>query len=221
METIANYKIKNKKNLGHWDALLEEWILSIERFSRITNGDVPYWYNERANIGVLAAAAWRCGRIALEEFQYEKIDVSSNGETDETTQKKWNGRCDLWISNDRSEEIVEAKFKWLNMRSEKLTEFARSCLMEAVGDAKNTRGNDEIKAIGVAFLPVYAKADKVGDIDALEKVIAETIVSACQLPADLVAWCFPKRLRDHIGEKYKNYLPGIILLAKQQSDNEF
>jgi hypothetical protein len=214
METVANYKIKNKRNLGHWDALLEEWLLSIERFSRITDGDVPYWYNERANIGVLAAAAWRCGRIALEEFQYEKIDVSSNGETDETAQKKWNGRCDLWISNDRSEEIVEAKFKWLNMRSEKMTEFAASCLESAVSDAANTKGNDEIKAIGVAFLPVYAKADKVGDIEALEKVIAETIVSACQSPADLVAWCFPKRLRDHIGEKYNNYLPGIILLAK-------
>ena len=132
METIANYIIKNKRNIGHWDALLEEWILSIERFSRITNGDVPYWYNERANIGVLAAAAWRCGRIALEEFQYEKIDVSSNGETDETAQNHWNGRCDLWISNDRSAEIVEAKFKWLNMRSEKMTEFAASCLDAAV-----------------------------------------------------------------------------------------
>jgi hypothetical protein len=43
METVANYKIKSKRNLGHWDALLEEWILSIERFSRITDGDVPYW----------------------------------------------------------------------------------------------------------------------------------------------------------------------------------
>lgn len=118
METLANYIIKNKRNLGHWDALMEEWILSIERFSRITDGDVPYWYNERANIGVLAAAAWRCGRIALEEFQYEKIDVSSDEETDETAQNKWNGRCDLWISNDRTAEIVEAKFKWLNMRSE-------------------------------------------------------------------------------------------------------
>lgn len=214
METIANYIIKNKRNLGHWDALLEEWILSIERFSRISHGDVPYWYNERANIGVLAAAAWRCGRIALEEFQYEKIDVSSNGEADETTQKKWNGRCDLWISNDRSEEIVEAKFKWLNMRSEKMNKFSISCLDAAVSDAANTKGNDEIKAIGVAFLPVYAKADEVGDIEALEKVIAKTVISACKSQADLVAWSFPKRLREHIGEKYNNYLPGIILLAK-------
>lgn len=214
METISNYVIKNKKNLGHWDALLEEWILSIERFCRITGGDVPYWYNERANVGVLAAAAWRCGRIALEEFQYEKIDVSSNEETDETIQKKWNGRCDLWISNERSAEIIEAKFKWLNMHSEKMGEIAASRLEDAVNDAKNTRGNDETKAIGVAFLPLYAKADKVGDTLALEKIITETIDSTCKLQADLVAWSFPKCLRNHIGEKYNNYLPGIILLAR-------
>lgn len=214
METVANYIINNNRNIGHWNALIEEWILSIERFSRITNGDAPYWYNERANIGVLSAAAWRCGRIALEEFQYEKIDVSSSGETDETIQKKWNGRCDLWISSDRTAEIVEAKFKWLNMRSEKITELATSCLDQAVIDAANTKGHDDTKAIGVAFLPLYAKVDKIGDVKDLEKVIAETIIIARKFPADLVAWSFPKRLRKHIGEKYNNYLPGIILLAK-------
>lgn len=208
METVAGHTIRNKRNLGHWDALIEEWNLSIERFSRITDGeDVPYWYNERTNIGVLAAAAWRCGRIALEEFQYEKIDVSSSGETAETDQKKWIGRCDLWISNDRVEEIVEAKFKWLNMCSKQIAELAIPCLDEAVSDAVKTKGYDEIKALGVAFLPVYAKSDKVGNHDALEKLISETItiISARKFPADLIAWNFPKRLRKHIGEKYNNY----------------
>lgn len=214
METIANYLIKNKKNLGHWDSLLEEWILSIERFSRITNGDVPYWYNERANVGVLAAAAWRCGRIALEEFQHEKIDVSSNEETDETNQEKWMGRCDLWISNDRSEELIEAKFKWLNLLSERIDEISTDCLGAAVKNAYDTRGNGEIRAIGVAFLPVYAKANKVGNVESLENIIAKNIIGTQKLSTDLVAWCFPKRLRNHIGERYNNYLPGVIMLAK-------
>ena len=215
METIANFKI-NSKYMHHWNALIEEWILSIDRFSRITDGDVPYWYNERANIGLLSAAAWRCGRIALEEFQYEKIDVTSAEETDVILQKKWNGRCDLWICSDVSEEIIEAKFKWLNMRSKKIADFATSCLESAVNDAKCTKGNDEIEAIGVVFMPVYAKAEKVGDVEALEKLIFQTIkvFSAKDFPADLVAWSFPKRLRDHIGEKYNNYLPGIVMLAK-------
>lgn len=212
METIANYLIKNKRNIGHWDALLEEWILSIERFSRITKDDVPYWYNERANIGVLAAAAWRCGRIALEEFQHQKVDALSDGEPEDAAQKSRNGRCDLWISGDSSEEIVEAKFRWLNMSSEKMAKIAETCLDAALIDAIATQKarNDGIKAIGVAFLPVYANADKVGDI---EVDITKTIKSASKLQADLVAWCFPKRLRENISEK-NNYLPGVIMLAK-------
>ncbi|MBT0664510.1 hypothetical protein KI809_09380 [Geobacter pelophilus] len=217
METIANYVIKNNKKMGHWSALLEEWILSIERFSRIAKGDVPYWYNERANVGVLAAAAWRCGRIALEEFQHEKaIDVSSDKESDRTTGKSKNGRCDLWICDDRSEEIIEAKFKWLNMCSEKMDDFAKSCLDAAVDDAIKTykaRNDNTTKAVGVSFLPVYAKADKIGDIEALDEIITKTIKSACKAPADLVAWSFPNRLRKYISES-SNYLPGVILLAK-------
>ena len=219
IETIADYVINNNRNIGHWNALLEEWILSIERFSRVTEGDAPYWYNERANIGVLAGAAWRCGRIALEEFQHEKIDVTSDGEAKDTAQKPHNGRCDLWICDDRSAaEIVEAKFKWLNMcmNSEKVVDIANDCLKSAVDDAVKTNNarDDGIKAIGVAFLPVFAKKDKVGDIETLSKVIAVTIRNACKTSSDLVAWCFPKRLREHVASESNNYLPGVIMLAK-------
>ncbi|WP_174874809.1 hypothetical protein [Vogesella oryzae] len=213
METIAGYKIKNKRGLGHWDALLEEWFLSIERYSRITDGGAPYWFNERANVGVLAASAWRCGRIALEEFQYEKVDVSNSEDTDEEAIKKWNGRCDLWMRGDRIEEIVEAKFKWLNLCSDKTNENALTCLDQAVKDAANTKGHDEIRAVGVAFLPVYAKVDKVGDIESLEVLISDKVASISKQSVDLVAWCFPFRVRKSVSEKYRNYLPGVILLA--------
>lgn len=216
METFADYLIKNKRQLGHWDALLEEWLLCIERFSRITEGDVPYWYNERANIGVLAGAAWRCGRIALEEFQYEKIDVSLSGETDEDIQKNWAGRCDLWISSERAEELIEAKFRWINMRSDKMIDIAQRVLDDAVRDATNTKGLDDIKAIGVAFLPVYTKANKLNlqDNELIHLLINETINNACKIKADAIAWCFPKRLRQHVAQKHDNYLPGVIVLAK-------
>jgi hypothetical protein len=217
METIANYLIKNKRKIGHWSALLEEWILSIERFCRITDGDAPYWYNERANIGILAAAAWRCGRIALEEFQHHKIDASLDDEQLDQEQNTRYGRCDLWISDDRKAEIIEAKFRWLNMLSNKMDELAGSCLKAAVLDAKSTVKvrPDIIRGIGVAFLPTYAKSEKVGDENDLEKVIFNSISSVCKnTDSDIVAWCFPKLLRKHVGEKYNNYLPGTILIAK-------
>jgi hypothetical protein len=71
--TYRGYVIKNRKGLKHWEPLLEEWLLCIERYCRIwKGGDAPYIHKERANIGLLSAAAWRCGWIALEEFRHEK-----------------------------------------------------------------------------------------------------------------------------------------------------
>ncbi len=56
--------VKHKK-LNHFKLLLEEWSLLIERYCRISEGDAPYWYTERANIGLIAGAAWRCGWLSL------------------------------------------------------------------------------------------------------------------------------------------------------------
>ena len=210
MNTIADFLIKRKRNIGHWEGIAEEWILAIERFSRITNGSASYWHNERSNVGVLSAAAWRCGLVALEEFQHEKVDVSSSEETDEENLETWNGRCDLWICGDKKSE-----FHWINMLSKQLPECAASYLDAAVRDAANTRGTGGVDAIGVAFLPVYVKANKINDSMTLENVIEKTICSMQKVDADLVAWCFPKRLRDHVSEKYGNALPGVIMMAKK------
>lgn len=217
MESITGYTIKNKKHLGHWNALMEEWMLCIERYCRLSNGDAPYWYTERANVGLLAGAAWRCGWIALEEFQSEKIDVSANETTSKTNaapKTTWNGRCDLWMASEKSAEVVEAKFTWLNLLSKQLPELAGACLELALQDAANTQAGTDVKAVGVAFLPIYAKADQIGDETALTTLLHETLPRLETLPADLVAWSFPKGLRAHVGEQYNNYLPGVLLLAK-------
>ena len=118
-DTISDFVIKNKRQFGHWATTLEEWHLAIERYCRITEGaDNPYWYNERANIGILAGAAWRSGKIALEEFQMQKIVFTENGTLEESPKKEKSGRCDLWISDGNKSEFIEAKFKWINMVSE-------------------------------------------------------------------------------------------------------
>ena len=73
MQTIRGYKIINRKSMQHWASLLEEWLLVNERYCRVMKGeDAPFIYNERAHVGLLAGAAWRCGRISLEEFQCKK-----------------------------------------------------------------------------------------------------------------------------------------------------
>ena len=58
--------------LAHWEELLEEWCLVHERYCRLVKDDAIYWYGERPNIAAIAAAAWRCGWVALEEFSQSK-----------------------------------------------------------------------------------------------------------------------------------------------------
>lgn len=194
---------------------MEEWILAIERFCRLSDGDVPYWYNERANVGVLSAAAWRAGAVALEEFQHEKIDIENFESKTADKDAKWNGRCDLWISDGKRSERVEAKFRWLNMTSDRIAEFAEVSLKQAVSDASNSKSDDGQAAVGVAFLPLSVKASKVTDEKTIELYIEETIATLRKVDADLIAWCFPIRLRDYIGEQYGYQLPGVVMLAKR------
>ncbi len=77
--------------------VLETWIELQHRFyERI--GRVAYCYSERANVGLFAAAAWRCNHIAVEEFATRR----SNG---------WRGpgRIDLFVQIGPCALCIEAK----------------------------------------------------------------------------------------------------------------
>lgn len=217
MGTISDYVVKRKRNLGHWEGVLEEWILAIEKYSRMSGGEAPYWYNERANIGLLAAATWRTGGIALEEFPHGKSEpkISDDGKTQETVTR--NGRCDLWICHGTKSERIEAKFRWLNMASDRIAEFAEESINKAVKDASKSKSDDGQAAVGVTFLPLFVKASKITDEKTIELYIEETIATLRNLDVDLIAWCFPIRLRSYVGEDYGNQLPGIVMLAKRVS----
>lgn len=204
METLRGYKLKSRKGLSHWDPLLEEWLLTMERYSRIMKGeDAAYWYNERSNIGVLAGAAWRCGRIALEEFQLKKGFRN---------REKRNGRCDLWIATEADEEYIEAKFRWIALRSVNVERIVEESLRIATLDAKRTRGNDtDTKAIALGFFPVYVSNRWTNDLDEL---IASAVKKVLSIDYHAVAWCFPKEVRRGIVSVNGNLRPGIILVAK-------
>jgi len=199
--THRGYLIRNRKGLKHWEPLLEEWLLCIERYCRVAAGeDAPFIYTERANIGVLAGAAWRCGRIALEEFQYKK--GYSNKE-------KWNGRADLYLASESTEEMIEAKFGWLWLSTpERVQARLNDVLARAAEDAKKTRGGHTgTSCIAVAFLPTWLSAKHPEKLEQqIESVIKCLPASNCHA----VAWCFPKEYR-HVESRIGNYLPGVIM----------
>ena len=50
IDSFRGFEIRSK-DLSHWAVILEEWLLIIERFSRIRKGgDSPYGYGERPNV---------------------------------------------------------------------------------------------------------------------------------------------------------------------------
>lgn len=61
--------------------------------------DVPWWYNVRASVGLLAAAVWKTGGYAFEEYSTKK--------------KSKVGRVDLEFGTGNEAFIVEAKQCWL------------------------------------------------------------------------------------------------------------
>ena len=112
-ETIRGYHLKGRKGLSHWNALLEEWLLAHERYCRIMKEhDAAHWYKETPNVSILCAAAWRCGRVALQEFRTEK----------KVQGQRRIGRADLWIctDNDGKEEFIEAKHKFVSLSGIKI-----------------------------------------------------------------------------------------------------
>jgi hypothetical protein len=186
---------------------------------------VPYYYNERANISLLAAGAWSAtpGLIALEEY-VEAKRRSSRGRA------YYRGRHDLYISGKEQESdecVLEFKQIWLRLRTtDDLGALSRRSLFsikleEAIKDAKAADYAPEA-AVGGVFCTF--KMAKDGDwsgrrraqITALREWVREMKVADTDV--DVLAACFPKAARDFIdterGSKTLWYWPGVILALK-------
>ncbi len=202
MENIRGFRIKGNRGLSHWAPLLEEWMLATERFCRVSKGaDAPYAYTERAHVGLLAAAAWHCGWIALEEFQHEK---------GVKYRPKWGGRGDLYLVSNGRSELVEAKFRWLSFRANKFQELATQMLAEAVDDARHANGAKDFSGVGVAFLSFYAPpSSKKPIIEHINPCVEKLLA----VKSDAVAWCFPRETRGMENDSGE-ILPGTAMLIR-------
>jgi hypothetical protein len=64
----ATHTLKHKdviaKKLPILADVLWEWLGVMDRYVRLSGGDLPWWYNERASISVFAGAVWRTGERA-------------------------------------------------------------------------------------------------------------------------------------------------------------
>ncbi len=85
------------KKLAWLVGAVQGWHIANDRYLKLK--DVPYWYNERACVSLLAGGAWLAGYVAMEEYSETKIYRNKN----------YPGRCDLYLSNKPHELAIEVK----------------------------------------------------------------------------------------------------------------
>lgn len=189
------------KNLEWLERTIDEWLEINCRYADVAKGqDTLYWYNERANIGALAGAAWKAGICAIEEYAALKKPKSATS--------KGSGRIDLYLTDESQDAIVEAKICWVAPGTEPMK--LRVKMREACADAR--RDHDGDQKIGAVFYVMRVHQERVH-----EKTLIEEVERIRKTKPDALAWCFPAAVRNLQSERpeHKGYVwPGVIIALK-------
>ena len=86
--------------------LFKAWHRELLGFEKRLYDDLPYWYGERTNIGVLTGAALRLKTTALEEYAVRRGGVKGSGAGSSA------GRADLYIYDSKANRSYDFEFKF-------------------------------------------------------------------------------------------------------------
>lgn len=190
--------IKEDSGAEGIETVLDGWITATENYCQFTQGkDVPYFYNERANVSVLAAGAWIAGGIALEEYQASKTreDISSSG------------RCDLYVCTEGGFEYeIEAKYLYNHyLKVGVQFESALKQKMDAaIKDAKALETSAALKRAGLkragcVFYLLGVDKSRYASTDSLNPQYSELVErhkkALKNIGCDAIAWCTPEVAR--------------------------
>ena len=181
--------VRAKRPLGYWKELLQEWVFLVHRIYRISGKKTAvYAEKERANTGLVAAAATRNGWVALEECRTTKVDKYLK-------EYSYSGRCDLVLWRDRRHHEIEAKFcriaKW--NRSLKKIENA---MERAVADSERSTasGYSSEKKVALVYIVPVIDLDSLANMESND--ISEWLTSLVKeirqtYKPTLMAYAFP------------------------------
>ena len=175
--------------------VLERWFDCIDRYNAVRgDSDTPYWHDEKANLGLLSAAAWMAEMVTLQ-------DASTRKQNEEGER---NARADLLIASTDERAFIQATQRWPKVNNLNLTQP----LLEATSDAKRISYASDLK-LGCLFVAPQ-KAQQSATPEELQDMIDDLQKeNTCA-----VAWYFPyayRKLRNEAGL----YHPGIAVLFKQ------
>jgi len=187
------YRVLNK-----WNSLMQD--------SEWEKNDVPWWYNERALLSLLAGAIWKSGGWAFEEFVTSKRMVSKRGR-----HGKGAGRGDIMFEIGQETFIAEAKQCWpiLGYRNHSAINTVKKALREA--RIQSSRLPSEGKKLGIVFAVPRLHESKQRDS---EKILHNFVSRFRAFKNTTISWVFPKGRRTSVMDEDGYIYPGIALMLK-------
>ncbi|KEX91596.1 hypothetical protein HA62_23625 [Pseudomonas putida] len=175
--------------------VLERWFDCIDRYNAVRgDNETPYWLDEKANLGLLSAAAWMAEMVTLQKSPTRK----------QTEEGERNGRADLFIATTEDRAWLQATQRWPRVNSLNLTQ----ALLDITSDAKKISYASDLR-IGCLFVAPH-KSQQGATPEELQDMVDDLQKEHCCA----VAWYFPyayRKLRNEAG----HYHPGIAVLLKE------
>lgn len=214
--------------------VLNAWVRrSIDYCNSHRLQDNSWWYNERASLSVLAAAAWSIpGWCALEEYPTDKRRQgeipSSRADAGELTPERHHGRCDLWIGNHTG-YAVEAKQAWQSIGPQARGKNPRvwnqfAAARKAAGCLTAEEAHVRVAALFVVpYIPLSVAEifDQSGQIDCdmLRQRVSHWLGSLRLRSDERVhgyAWVFPEKCHQFISRDGRFLFPGALLMLSRR-----
>jgi len=200
--------------------LLAAWTRVVLRYCAIHGyEDNPWWANERASLSTLAGAAWTLDNwCALEEFSTKKRGKIPSNKLDDGGLT--NGRCDLYLSNKKTNYVIEAKQAWQSIGANADGyNYLHKGMKNAWKDAGHLSADEADFRFAATFIVPYVPKTHVVK-HGVRKLVEEWLFSDEILPVGngnlLYAYVFPGKWKDFISDRAKVAFPGVMLVLEER-----
>lgn len=208
MATVDLYETNIHPKLKWMEPIIDTWRDNIHNYINTHKKlygciDVPYSSNERANISLLAGAAWQQkDGLSLEEYTVEK---QGSGKT------SW-GRADVWIAFGKKTLSIEAKQIWQTGGFRKKFEEAWN---KALNDSNKLKDESD-QCMALIFVTLKIKEKEIKNTSINEVIFDRIQYGKKSKNIDLFASYFPEKARylkfeDTRGNEW--IWPGIYMMG--------
>jgi len=209
--------ILGKGKLGkRMERPLWRWIRFVDGYCRerwAIDEDNPYWNNERGSLGILAAAIWSTGGLAVEELPAEK----KKGRRTIT-----DARLDLWCSLGRDDYAFEAKQRHIRLSltasPTQVKKRLQGALTIAAGNVKEKPGYG--KRASLVFAVPYVRGTRRAEPVEMRHLLQVFVDAIKQCDASFAAWCIQPKGRctwsywPRKGRTDYYYWPGVAVIGR-------